>query len=166
VASKSFASRLLRPIAETLESPQPEVSDEFKLKSETVAKERWCEAEINRIGGVVCQPTEQLAVDVFAFNLSAKRRLCNTVRGRFIDGTTCCCAVSTARPRAVTTTNLARSNQSLLESIVQLQRHRLPGVSAEITIQLDLGRRSLTVPPPSRPPCRSRWEARRFGPGA
>jgi hypothetical protein len=30
---------------------------------------------------------------------------------------------------------------------------------ARITIQLDLGRRSLTVPPPSRPPCRSRWEA-------
>src|SRR2546430_4619566 len=37
---------------------------------------------------------------------------------------------------------------------------------AQITIQLDLGRRSLTVPPPSRPPCRSRWEARRFGAGA
>jgi hypothetical protein len=30
---------------------------------------------------------------------------------------------------------------------------------AQITIQLDLGRRSLTVPPPSRSPCRSRWEA-------
>ena len=33
---------------------------------------------------------------------------------------------------------------------------------AQITIQLDLGRRSLTVPPPSRPPCR--W-ARRFRAG-
>src|SRR5262249_46773837 len=37
---------------------------------------------------------------------------------------------------------------------------------AQITIQLDLGRRSLTVPLPSRPPYRSRWEARRFGVGA
>src|SRR6516162_248193 len=37
---------------------------------------------------------------------------------------------------------------------------------ARITIQLDLGRRSLTVPPPSRRPCRSRWEARRFEGGA
>src|SRR5262249_47687573 len=52
-------------------------------------------------------------------------------------------------------------------------RQRLAGVHetgvaglARITIQLDLGRHSLTVPPPSRPPCRSRWEARRFGAGA
>ena len=34
------------------------------------------------------------------------------------------------------------------------------------TIQLDLGRRSLIVPPPSRSLCRSRWEAHRFGAGA
>ena len=40
-----------------------------------------------------------------------------------------------------------------------------PGL-AQITIQLDLGRRSLTVPPPSRPPCRSRCEARQLGAGA
>ena len=37
---------------------------------------------------------------------------------------------------------------------------------AQITIQLDLGRHRLSVPPPSRPPCRSRWEDRRLGPGA
>jgi hypothetical protein len=44
----------------------------------------------------------------FALNLSAKRRLCNTVGGRFIDGTPCCCAVSIARSRAATMTNFAR----------------------------------------------------------
>src|SRR5262249_43946226 len=37
---------------------------------------------------------------------------------------------------------------------------------AQITIQLDLGRRSLTVRPPSRPPLRSRWEVRQFGAAA
>src|SRR5262249_6267735 len=45
----------------------------------------------------------------FALNLSAKRRLCNTVGKRFIDGTARCCVVSTARSRAAATTNLARS---------------------------------------------------------
>jgi hypothetical protein len=50
----------------------------------------------------------------FALNLSAKRRLCNTVGGRFIDGTTCCCAVSTARSRAATMTNFARSSLVLV----------------------------------------------------
>jgi len=49
----------------------------------------------------------------FALNLSAKRRLCNTVGKRFIDGTARCCAVSIARSRAEATTNFARSNQSL-----------------------------------------------------
>ena len=49
----------------------------------------------------------------FALNLSAKRRLCNTVGKRFIDGTARCCAVSIARSRAAATTNFARSNQSL-----------------------------------------------------
>ena len=44
----------------------------------------------------------------FEFNLSTKRRLCNTVGGRFIDGVARCCAVSTARSRAAATTNLAR----------------------------------------------------------
>jgi hypothetical protein len=48
----------------------------------------------------------------FALNLSAKRRLCTTVGGRFIDGNARCCAVSTARSRAATMTNFARSNQS------------------------------------------------------
>jgi hypothetical protein len=45
-----------------------------------------------------------------ALNLSAKRRLCNTVGKRFIDGTARCCAVSAARSLAATTTNLARSS--------------------------------------------------------
>jgi hypothetical protein len=67
--------------------PQPEASDEFKLKKQ-------------RQG--------------IAFNLSAKRRLCNTVGGRFIDGTACCCAVSTARSRAATNNNLARAILALV----------------------------------------------------
>ena len=50
----------------------------------------------------------------FALNLSAKRRLCNTVGGRVIEGAPRCCAVSTARSRAAATTNLARSNHSLV----------------------------------------------------
>src|SRR6266446_5211535 len=49
----------------------------------------------------------------YALNLSAKRRLCNTVGKRFIDGTTRCCVVSTARSRAAATTNLARSSLAL-----------------------------------------------------
>jgi hypothetical protein len=49
----------------------------------------------------------------FALNLSAKRCLCNTVGGRVIEGARCC-AVSTARSRAAATTNLARSNHSLV----------------------------------------------------
>jgi hypothetical protein len=56
-----------------------------------------------------CQPVLQ----EFMLNLSAKRRLCNTVGKRFIDGTARCCAVSIARSRAAATTNFARSNQSL-----------------------------------------------------
>jgi len=54
--------------------------------------------------------------DFAAFNLSAKRRLCNTVGKRFIDGARRCCAVFTARSRAAATTNLARSSQSLVLS--------------------------------------------------
>ena len=46
----------------------------------------------------------------FALNLSAKRRLCNTVGGRVIEGAPRCCAVPAARSRAATTTNLARSS--------------------------------------------------------
>jgi hypothetical protein len=46
--------------------------------------------------------------------LSARRRLCNTVGARFIDGSARrCCAISAARSRAAARTNLARSNQSL-----------------------------------------------------
>jgi hypothetical protein len=69
-------------VRRALRGPQPEASDEFKLK-----KQRQ---------------------DI-AFNLSAKRRLCNTVGGRFIDGTAYCCAVFIARSRAATTNNLARA---------------------------------------------------------
>ena len=50
----------------------------------------------------------------FARNLSAKRRLCNTVGeriGRIVEGCAAyCCAVPAARSRAATTTNLARSS--------------------------------------------------------
>jgi hypothetical protein len=47
-----------------------------------------------------------------ALSLSAKRRLCNTVGGRGIEGSTRSCAISIARSRAAATTNLARPNQS------------------------------------------------------
>ena len=51
----------------------------------------------------------------FALNLSAKRRLCNTVGGRFVAGCVAyLCAVSAARSRAATTTNLARSSLALV----------------------------------------------------
>jgi len=49
-----------------------------------------------------------------ALNLSAKRRLCNTVGGRSIEVAARCCALFTARSRAAARTNLARSNQSLV----------------------------------------------------
>ena len=53
----------------------------------------------------------------FARNLSAKRRLCNTVGeriGRIVEGCAAyCCAVPAARSRAATTTNLARSSLAL-----------------------------------------------------
>jgi hypothetical protein len=49
----------------------------------------------------------------FALNLSARRRLCNTVGARFTDDSARCCAISAARSRAAARTNLARSNQSL-----------------------------------------------------
>src|SRR5262245_12666742 len=40
----------------------------------------------------------------FALNLSAKRRLCNTVGGRIVEGcAACCCAVPAARACAATT---------------------------------------------------------------
>jgi hypothetical protein len=47
-------------------------------------------------------------------NLPTKRRLCSTVGGRIVDGRAAhCCAVSTARSRAATMTNLARSSLAL-----------------------------------------------------
>ena len=51
----------------------------------------------------------------FTLNLSAKRRLCNMVGGRIVEGcAACCCAVPAARARAATTTNLARSSLALV----------------------------------------------------
>src|SRR5215813_3163141 len=47
-------------------------------------------------------------------SLSAKRRFCNTVGKRFIDGARRCCAVSTARSRAAAMTNLARASLALV----------------------------------------------------
>jgi hypothetical protein len=66
-----------------------------------------------------------------ALNLSAKRRLCNTVGKRFIDGTARCCAVSAARSLAATTTNLARS------SLAFWSLRRIPG-GAKSSVLVDL----------------------------
>jgi hypothetical protein len=60
------------------------------------------------------RPVRRLPREDFALNLSAKRCLCNTVGGRVIEGASHWCAVSTARSRALATTNLARSNHSLV----------------------------------------------------
>src|SRR5438034_7100429 len=59
-------------------------------------------------------PDRHLSRQDLALNLSAKRRLCNTVGERVIEGATRCCAVSRARSHAAATTNLARSNHSLV----------------------------------------------------
>ena len=51
----------------------------------------------------------------FPLNLPAKRRLCNTVGRRIVEGCAAYfCAVSAARSRAATTTNLARSSLALV----------------------------------------------------
>src|SRR5262249_32056509 len=50
----------------------------------------------------------------FPLNLPPNRRLCSTVGGRIVEGWTAhCCAVSAARSRAATMTNLARSSLAL-----------------------------------------------------
>jgi len=50
----------------------------------------------------------------FPLNLPTNRRLCSTVGGRIIEGWAAhCCAVSAARSRAATMTNLARSSLAL-----------------------------------------------------
>jgi hypothetical protein len=59
----------------------------------------------------LCQISRPARQDL-ALNLSAKRRLCDTVGGRGIEGSARCCAISIARSRAAATTNLARPNQS------------------------------------------------------
>jgi hypothetical protein len=51
----------------------------------------------------------------FPLNLLTNRRLCSTVGGRIVEGWTAhCCAVSAARSRAATMTNLARSSLALV----------------------------------------------------
>jgi hypothetical protein len=60
------------------------------------------------------RPARRLPREGFALNLLAKRHLCNNVGGGVIEGASRCCAISTARSRAVATTNLARSNHSLV----------------------------------------------------
>jgi hypothetical protein len=51
----------------------------------------------------------------FPLNLPTNRRLCSTVEGRIVEGRTAhCCAVSAARSRAATMTNLARSSLALV----------------------------------------------------
>jgi hypothetical protein len=51
----------------------------------------------------------------FPLNLPTTRRLCNTVGGRIVEGWTAHrCAVSAARSRAATMTNLARSSLALV----------------------------------------------------
>ena len=50
----------------------------------------------------------------FPLNLPTNRRLCSTVGGRIVEGAAHCCAVSAARSRAATMTNLARSSLALV----------------------------------------------------
>src|SRR5215831_20196751 len=51
----------------------------------------------------------------FPLNLPTNRRLCRTVGGRIVEGWAAhCCAVSAARSRAATITNLARSSLALV----------------------------------------------------
>ena len=51
----------------------------------------------------------------FPLNLPTNRRLCSTVGGRIVEGWAAhCCAVSAARSRAATMTNLARSSLALV----------------------------------------------------
>jgi hypothetical protein len=51
----------------------------------------------------------------FPLNLPTNRRLCSTVGGRIVEGWAAhCCAVSAARSRATTMTNLARSSLALV----------------------------------------------------
>jgi hypothetical protein len=74
--------------------PQAEVSGEFKLK----ARRTQCQE--------------------FAFNLSAKRRLCNALGTRIARIAKACaayrCAVTAARFRTATTNNLARASLALV----------------------------------------------------
>src|SRR5262245_50271489 len=57
------------------------------------------------------QQESRLPRQNFPLNLPTNRRLCSTVGGRIVEGWAAhCCAVSAARSRAATMTNLARSS--------------------------------------------------------
>src|SRR5262245_12426045 len=61
------------------------------------------------------QQESRLPRQNFPLNLPTNRRLCSTVGGRIVEGWAAhCCAVSAARSRAATMTNLARSSLALV----------------------------------------------------
>jgi hypothetical protein len=61
------------------------------------------------------QQKSRLPRQNFSLNLPTNRRLCSTVGGRIVEGWAAhCCAVSAARSRAATMTNLARSSLALV----------------------------------------------------
>ena len=97
----------------------------FSASRTSSAVKSWRAAAISTSVGLICRlhcerklKARRTLRQDFALDLSAKRRLCNTVGGRFIEGVARCCAVSTAHSRAAATTNLARSNQSLVLRIL------------------------------------------------
>ena len=67
------------------------------------------------LGPLSRQQESRLPRQNFPLNLPTNRRLCSTVRGRIVEGWAAhCCAVSAARSRAATMTNLARSSLALV----------------------------------------------------
>jgi hypothetical protein len=67
------------------------------------------------LGPLSRQQESRLPRQNFPLNLPTNRRLCSTVGGRIVEGWTAhCCAVSAARSRAATMTNLARSSLALV----------------------------------------------------
>jgi hypothetical protein len=63
------------------------------------------------LGPLSRQQESRLPRQNFSLNLPTNRRLCSTVGGRIVEGCAAhCCAVSAARSRAATMTNLARSS--------------------------------------------------------
>ena len=67
------------------------------------------------LGPLSRQQESRLPRQNFPLNLPTNRRLCSTVGGRIVEGWAAhCCAVSAARSRAATMTNLARSSLALV----------------------------------------------------